>query len=81
MGGIDGTAAVKPGSYPPTLLGSLVNNSGYDLEQVEIVVHTPAAERGGAGVVIFAAGGGWPRGKTIDLAADATLKMEGRGSR
>jgi hypothetical protein len=74
MAGIDGSAAVEGAGRSMTLKGNLTNNSGYGLENVEIIVHVPGISGQGYGYMFSV--GKWPAGGAIAL---DTLKLETRG--
>jgi hypothetical protein len=73
MPGIDGSASVEGVGSGLRLKGSLTNNSGYALENVEIIVHAPALARSGQGDSYMFNVGKWPAGATIAL---ESLKLE-----
>jgi hypothetical protein len=75
MEGIDGTAAiVSNNKVPPDLTGLLANNTGYDLENVEIMVHAASGNIGQGTSYMFAVGS-WAKGATIDLSKAAKAEM------
>jgi hypothetical protein len=75
--GIDGTVKfVGGGGTKNPLAGSLVNHSGYDLSNVEFLVHYPP--RGGAqgeGQAYFYDVGDWKQGESLDLSASLHVEQ------
>jgi len=82
--GIDGTAAAEGKGRNAALKGELVNNSGYELKDVEIIVHVPVVGSkdgtsvgGGQGNSLMFSVGTWPKGASLAL---DKLKLEMVGS-
>lgn len=75
MPGIDGSATVEGAGRNLRLQGSLTNNSGYTLENVEILVHAPGAVLQGNTYMFHV--GQWKAGSTLNL---DPLKVETRGT-
>jgi hypothetical protein len=76
VGGATGTVGGGGGTKNP-LAGSLINHSGYDLQNVEFLVHYPP--RGGAqgqGQTYFYSAGAWKQGDALDLAKSLQVEQQ-----
>jgi hypothetical protein len=75
MPGIEGDARVEGIGSGMQLKGTLTNNSGYSLEDVEIIVHSPALTGVSQGVSYVFNVGKWPAGKALTLDSAKLVKV------
>lgn len=78
MAGITGSAQFVAGSEDAQrmLAGSLTNNSGYELRDVQLIVHVPSLSHSSDVQdrdLLYQLGRGWRSGETVDLATDLKL--------